>query len=172
MKKLPEMAPRIAAALKGVTEALDAAGIDYALIGGLAVGVYGHERATKDIDLLISRQDIKKFAGEFVASDIDVIQGKHAGVRIDYIFPAKHEDFLDDSVPGGTNADGVAVVAPAPLIYMKLVAGRLRDQDDVIRLLRAGKIDLDKVRAYLEKHAPQLIDDFDSYATEAKLGDS
>jgi hypothetical protein len=39
--------------LRAVLEALDRASVDYALVGGLAVAVWGAPRATKDIDLLV-----------------------------------------------------------------------------------------------------------------------
>jgi hypothetical protein len=39
--------------LRSIVSALDGAGVDYALVGGLAVAVWGAPRATKDIDLLI-----------------------------------------------------------------------------------------------------------------------
>lgn len=44
--------------LRAVIAALDAAKIDYALMGGLAVAVWGAPRATKDIDLLIRKEDL------------------------------------------------------------------------------------------------------------------
>ena len=37
--------------LDAVIDALDGLGVRYALVGGLAVGVWGAPRATKDIDL-------------------------------------------------------------------------------------------------------------------------
>lgn len=39
--------------LRSVLTALDEGGVDYALVGGLAVAVWGAPRATKDIDLLV-----------------------------------------------------------------------------------------------------------------------
>ena len=39
--------------LEALVDALDADGVPYALCGGLALAVYGHPRATKDIDLLV-----------------------------------------------------------------------------------------------------------------------
>lgn len=42
----------------GVIDALERAKVDYALIGALAVAVWGAPRATKDIDLLIERDQI------------------------------------------------------------------------------------------------------------------
>jgi hypothetical protein len=39
-------------------DALNKMGVEYALIGGTAMGVYGYSRQTKDIDLLIPRNEI------------------------------------------------------------------------------------------------------------------
>jgi aminoglycoside-2''-adenylyltransferase len=41
-------------------DALEAAKLDYALVGGLAVAVWGAPRATKDIDLLVSRERLEE----------------------------------------------------------------------------------------------------------------
>jgi hypothetical protein len=46
--------------LRGVLEALDQAGVEYALIGALAVAVWGAPRATKDIDLLVRKEDLPR----------------------------------------------------------------------------------------------------------------
>lgn len=43
--------------LRGVLAAFERDGIDYAVIGALAVAIWGAPRATKDIDLLIQRHD-------------------------------------------------------------------------------------------------------------------
>lgn len=43
--------------LRAVLGALDDAGVDYALVGALAVAVWGAPRATKDIDLLVRPED-------------------------------------------------------------------------------------------------------------------
>ena len=46
------------AELRRVVEALDSAGIPYALAGGLAVAIYATPRATEDIDLLLAREHL------------------------------------------------------------------------------------------------------------------
>jgi hypothetical protein len=46
--------------MRAVLEALDPATVEYALIGGLAVAVWGAPRATKDIDLLLRREDLER----------------------------------------------------------------------------------------------------------------
>jgi hypothetical protein len=43
--------------LDAVLDAFEAAGVDYALCGGLAVALHGHVRATRDIDVLVRRED-------------------------------------------------------------------------------------------------------------------
>lgn len=49
--------------LRRIVEALDAGAITYALAGGLAVSIYTTPRATEDIDLLISRDDLQRIVG-------------------------------------------------------------------------------------------------------------
>lgn len=46
--------------LMALVAELDAAGVEYALIGGLAVAVWGVPRATKDIDLLVLPDAIER----------------------------------------------------------------------------------------------------------------
>jgi len=46
------------AELRGIVAALDAAGIAYALVGGLAVSIYAAPRATEDVDLLLAREHL------------------------------------------------------------------------------------------------------------------
>ena len=46
--------------LRSIVSALDAAGVEYALAGGLAVAVWGAPRATKDIDLLIQPNSLPR----------------------------------------------------------------------------------------------------------------
>jgi len=44
--------------LLGLVDALEEAGLDYALCGGMAVVIYGYPRLTKDIDILIREEDL------------------------------------------------------------------------------------------------------------------
>ena len=48
------------AELRGIVDALARAGVDYALVGGLAVSVYATPRATEDIDLLVALTDLER----------------------------------------------------------------------------------------------------------------
>jgi len=46
--------------LRRVVDVLEDSGIEYALCGGLALAVHGHPRATKDIDLLLPRENVPR----------------------------------------------------------------------------------------------------------------
>jgi hypothetical protein len=48
--------------LRHLATALDAGEVTYALVGGLAVSIYATPRTTKDIDVLISPHEMKRFA--------------------------------------------------------------------------------------------------------------
>ena len=54
------MALDLHAELRAIVRALDAAGIVYALAGGLAVSIYATPRATEDVDLLLSPADLAR----------------------------------------------------------------------------------------------------------------
>jgi hypothetical protein len=41
--------------IQGILERLDEAGVDYIVIGGVAVGFHGYVRATKDLDVEAAR---------------------------------------------------------------------------------------------------------------------
>ena len=45
-----------------ITQALEDSKVRYAVIGALAVGMYGHVRATKDVDLLIDPGDVENLS--------------------------------------------------------------------------------------------------------------
>lgn len=45
--------------LEALVAAISAGGIDYAVCGGLALGIHGHPRMTKDIDLLVREEDVE-----------------------------------------------------------------------------------------------------------------
>jgi hypothetical protein len=84
------------------------------------------------------------------------------GVAIDYLVAGADEAHLAAALDGSF---GTVIDAPR-LIYMKLKANRLRDQLDVVELVKAG-VDREQCRSYLVAHAPPLVDLFDKYARQA-----
>jgi hypothetical protein len=139
--------------LDALTTSLDQAGIPYAVCGALALAIHGHPRATKDIDLITTPDQIAALKAvarvhgftlealpmTFSASGITVHRvSRLVGAQILTL------DILDGSgalapvwsareridTPRGS----VWVVSRQGLITMKLAAGRPQDLADLARL--------------------------------------
>ena len=52
---------RLHGTLRQLTQRLDAEGIPYALLGGLALAQHGYPRLTEDIDLLLTPSGLERF---------------------------------------------------------------------------------------------------------------
>ena len=59
-------AGRLYDALRRLTQRLDAHGIPYALLGGLALAEHGYPRLTEDIDLLMTPSGLERFSERLV----------------------------------------------------------------------------------------------------------
>src|SRR6266536_2822917 len=46
--------------LRRIVEALDQAGVPYAIVGGVAVSIYAAPRATEDIDVMLALEDVER----------------------------------------------------------------------------------------------------------------
>lgn len=121
--------------------------VQYLLVGGWAVGIYGTPRATKDIDFLIGCDDenigrLQVALLEFGAPTVEDRVFKEPGnvyrigsspVQIDIINQASGIEFAD-CYPRRelVIADGVeiSVISRADLVRNKRAAGRLRDLAD------------------------------------------
>jgi hypothetical protein len=144
------------------TEALEKAGVAYAVVGGNAVAAWvarvdeSAVRNTQDVDILIAREDLDRAtvamgAAGFVhhqvlgvdlfldAPDAKLGHAVHllyAGekVRPDYVSPAPE---LTDSI----QTNEYRVLALEPLVRMKLTSFRLKDQVHIQDLIGVGLID-------------------------------
>lgn len=144
-------------ALKRLAQRLQAEGIAYALIGGLAMAEHGYARLTEDIDLVLTPAGLDAFSQRLVGRGYrPAFQGARktfrdadTGVRIEILtsgeFPGdglpKPVAFPDPGLPGvALEIDGVQVIALDRLIELKLASGlsaphRLRDLADVQDLI-------------------------------------
>lgn len=142
-------------ALRLASEALAAAGVRHVVVGGLAVGANGYPRNTKDVDFLVGAEAFVHHAGGLVTLRAGV-PFQVNGVAIDFLSPEPGEEFLDEmlAMPPGSMIDA------GPLVYLKLKASRLKDQVDVVELIKAS-LDIDACRVYLRTHAPDLVARFE-----------
>ena len=154
---------RVERLLRKVTEALGAAGLDYAIVGGNAVAAWvatvdeGATRATKDVDLLVRRGDLARVTDALRPLDLIPIEvlgvtmfvdrenpnpktGVHVLfggelVRPGYVHPAP-----DPSESVDVDA-GFRVIDLRRLVEMKLQAYRFIDRAHIQDLLAVGLID-------------------------------
>ena len=122
---------RVWRAMIDTSSLLSELGIGHALVGGLAVGAHGWPRATKDVDFLVDAT---------------------LSIRDD-------ERHLQSAIDNAETSEGVPVAPVEAIVYMKLASPRSKDRMDVIELIRAG-LDVEKVRQYIDRVAPQLSDRF------------
>ena len=138
------VADRILEAEAIASEALTKLGIPHLLIGGLAVGAWGHPRATKDVDFLVRQADAFETHGRIVTFRRDVPISVE-GVTVDYLVAEDYglEGLFESPSPGG-------VVPIEALFALKLRAHRPQDRADISALIDAGA-DLPAIERWLDK---------------------
>lgn len=154
---------RVEEQLRRFTSALDATGIEYAIIGGNAVAAWvstvdpDATRSTKDVDVLLRRSDLERvtLAVESVGLIREEVLGIPIFVERENPSPkrAVHVILADELIradykrpaPSVTSArrspQGFRVLDLPELVRMKLEANRRHDQVHIEDLLRVGLID-------------------------------
>ena len=165
-------------ALARVTKKLAELAIPYAVCGGLAVNAHGIQRATTDVDLLLTPEGLVQFkAAALGLGWLEKFPGSR-GVR-DVATKVPIDFLLSGGIPGDGTPRGVVFPDPAAvaieiagcryvslakLIELKLASGmsapdRLRDLDDVIRLIRKNALGEhfgDALHAYVQPKYREL----------------
>ena len=168
-ERMSEGIEKVKDRLRRAASTLDAAGIDYAVIGGNAVAAWVSRvddsvvRNTRDVDLLVRRSDMDRIipameSAGFIHRTVSILGGK-----------GKIEMFLDG--PGAKARDGVHLIfadekvndeslEPSPsvgeidpthqdfklidliaLVTMKLTSYRRKDQVHLLDMMEIGQLD-------------------------------
>ena len=154
-------------ALEELTAALPMHQAEYALIGGIAVGIRGRKRYTEDIDLLVSvpqlrlpglLEDLQRrgFTLDEMATIREWTQHhmvviEYRGVRVDLLKPVlpAYRHVIDRATAEPWRGRELWLATAEALILLKLTASRNQDIADIEMLLAAnrGRLDLDWVEA-------------------------
>lgn len=131
--------------------------IEWALVGGLAMYLYGSSRLTKDVDIIAS--NIVSLEANapltFGGNNYIVEIGKYK-VAVDWIvrndgYAKYYRAALTDAV---TFPNGIKLISPEWLVILKMFAGRQKDYDDTVFLLREKDlVDRPKVKENIVKTA-------------------
>ena len=142
---------------------LDQRGIDYIVIGAVALLAHGYPRFTEDIDLVMTREGLQKFHEELVGLGYAPaftgarkrLRSTTDGVSIEVMTTGEYPgDGKPKSVSmpkpaeAATEIDGIKFVTLEKLIELKLASGisaadRLKDLADVQELIKIRKLDAD-----------------------------
>jgi hypothetical protein len=170
---------KLVEALTQLQEHLENSGISSAAIGGLAVGVWGKARLTRDVDLkILLRRAERKRLLDLLAEDYRSLNSEpdralrnngilfvhnSAGVRLDIMLADTEFDELliarastVELLPGYS----ARVCSAEDLIILKLIAMRPHDQADVVSVVQrqGDKLDDDYVLNWLNKFEKALDD--------------
>lgn len=171
--------------LREAVDLLEAEGIDYMLIGGIAAGIWGEPRHTLDADfvVLLPSKRVIDFLRAAQARGFEVDeQVVLMNLDISGATRLPFHDRYADLIVGETEYDRAAldrrravtlydrrtwVASPEDVILYKIVAMRDRDLDDIRRIVVRQKASLDL--RYLEKWSAVLSEKLGNPGIETKL---
>jgi hypothetical protein len=156
--------------LRRLLRRLERAGIDYAVMGGLAVWAHGYHRFTNDVDILVTREGWEEFRRRFVPKSYEPVASrprrfldKQNQVVIDFLvaglFPGMGRPgpiAFPEPRSVRQTIQSVHYVDLATLIQLKLAARRHKDFGDVVDLIRANDLD----ESYRERLHPSVRPDY------------
>jgi hypothetical protein len=124
--------------------------IEWALAGGIAMYLYGSPRLTKDVDIIASgKVSLKEDAPlTFGGSNYTVEVGKYK-VAVYWIvrsdgYARYYQKALSEAV---SFPNGFQLISPEWLLILKMFAGRQKDYDDTVFLLKEkGLVDRPKIK--------------------------
>ena len=147
--------------LFAIARALDGAGIEYAVCGGIAVGLHGWVRTTKDIDLLIRPEDVARVleavhplgftmpalpmtfgAGTDAERHVQrVTKLDRDPLTLDLLLAdAAYEGLLEGRIAVTQPEGTIQLVSRDALLKMKRMAGRLQDLADIEHLENGDEV--------------------------------
>jgi hypothetical protein len=142
-----------------LTRRLDELQVPYAVCGGMALNAHGYQRATTDVDVVITEDGLQRFKERSLGLGwLDKFVGSRAvrdtdnRVTVDFLLTggipgdgSQHGVLFPDPAQVAIEVAGIKYVSLAALIEMKIACGltsphRPRDFDDVIRLIQQNRL--------------------------------
>ena len=157
--------------LRDFLDILTRLGIDYALIGGLAAGIWSKERFTSDMDLTISIDqktwaalekkfaylpdvNIKKIARDTGEVIPYLVRIDYKGYPIDLIasLTPYQDELLKNKLKSTLVGEDIYIAAPEDIIVLKLIANRSLDIVDIEKIIQyTAPLNID----YIQKWAKE-----------------
>lgn len=112
--------------------------IEWALAGGLAVILYGSDRLTKDVDIIASKKLPLESEGSLVqGGERYTVKTSRKEVAVDWITRNDEaKKFYERALKDAVMIQETPILTPEWLVILKYIAGRFKDQEDSVFLLR------------------------------------
>ena len=130
--------------------------VEWALVGGLAMALYGSDRTTKDIDCIadkllpLDNQGLLRQGGERY-----LIKTNRKEVAVDWI--VRKDEFkklFQVALKEAVKINDVPILTPEWLVILKFIAGRFKDQEDAVFLLsRNNLVNRHLIKEHIIKNA-------------------
>jgi len=142
-------------ALHRIARRLRDLNVPYAVVGGMALFQHGFRRFTEDVDILVTKEDLKKIHERLEGLGYvrphphsKHLRDTELGVRIEFLTTGEYPGdgkpkpvAFPDPAAASFESDGVAYIELPRLVELKLASGmtnpgRLRDRADVQELIK------------------------------------
>lgn len=161
---------------------LGRAGIDYAIVGGMALHAHGYRRETVDVDVLVTPEGLRGFHERLVGRGYRPLfegaqksfRNTKTGVSVEFLITG---DYPGDGKPKpvafpdpaavSMDVQGAKVVNLPTLIDLKLASGMtqpsrrrdLADVQDLIRMLALGEEFAEELNPYVRETYLMILDE-------------
>ena len=126
-------------AAQAVIEIAEQNAVEWAFAGGIAMHLYGFFRATTDVDVVASKAlPIQSQRTLGIGGESYPVKVGTQTISVDWIVRNdENKDFYEAAIPDAIELEnGLRVITPEWLIIFKFLAGRPKDQLDLIWLLQ------------------------------------
>jgi hypothetical protein len=124
--------------------------VAWALVGGLAMHLYGSDRLTKDVDIIADNLlPITKILGHLKQGGVRYeIETSNHKVSVDWIIRRDEaKKYYEQALKDAVLFEGIPIISPEWLVILKYIAGRFKDQEDAVFLLsRKGLVNRNKIK--------------------------
>jgi len=157
----------VVAAVRHASRGLSEQGVRHLLVGAVAGGIHGWPRATRDVNFLVAPEAWDQSADGKLTARVK-LPLEIQGVSVDYLPIDVAGAFLLKAFERGIDSEGVPVAPVEVVILTKLLRMAMRDQADVVELVKSGLFDTAQITSYLETHTPMLVSRFQALVEQAQ----
>jgi hypothetical protein len=180
--------------MRSLARRLSQHGVDYALVGGMALVLHGYRRETVDVDVLLKKEGLAWFSENMVGLGYTAaftgakksFRDSETGVQIDIITQGEYPGdgrpkpvaFPDPGL-ASVEIEGIRMVTLEKLVELKLASGmtaadRLRDLADVQELIKVKNLSAEfceQLDPYVRNKYLELWNAVDSADASERPGD-